>query len=195
MAMPGGQHPVAVTASPGLGTSRKGGSTARAVLVRALAVLAVAAAVGVLAGMSAWSAGRASVDRDELIAQGRAAGRAQVLARVNHDGAAERNIEARYAPGGSGYEKIYRRGWRAGTREARSQTAFESRAHGRLLGAKAAMGGFAWESGSWYLVQAGSGGDLTGDQPAVHRRVGPLTGGTQYALCGGRICRSGAPKQ
>jgi hypothetical protein len=194
--MPGRQHAPALTPGPRLGPAR-GRGTLGAVLVRALAVLAVATGVAVAVGLTSWTAGRASVDREGLLAEGRAEGRAEVLAAMEARAARDRGAEGASSVGARlRTQRIYRRGWRDGRAQGVSKTSFEQRAHGRMLGAKAALGGFAggWAPGGWYVVQVGGGSTLTGGQPAVTRRVGPLGTGERYSVCGGRICRAPAAR-
>jgi hypothetical protein len=194
MTTPGRQHAPALAPGHRSGSTPRSRSTFGAVFVRALAVLAVAAGVAVAVGVTSWSAGRASVDRAELLAEGRAQGRLQVLEALKERREPRRTV----APSdrdsaGTVAERSYRRGWRAGRREGASKTSFEQRAHGRMLGAQAALGRLGgWSQGGWYIVQVGAGSTLTGGQPAVTRRVGPLGADARYGLCGDRICRTGA---
>jgi hypothetical protein len=199
--MPGRQHAPALVAGPQMGSqpgARRGGFGA--VFVRALAVLALAAGVAAAVGLAAWTAGRSSVDthavRTEAYAAGRADAASALTARAKRAGGSSASASALSdGPPGGAAGRAWRRGFAAGRREGAAKTSFEQRAHGRALGAAAALGRFAgsWSVRGWYIVQIGPGSTLTGGQPSLARRVGPLGNGEHYGLCGaGRVCRSGA---
>src|SRR4051794_6904461 len=198
--MPGRQEisAVAVTA-PAVVSGRS--QTARVLLPRIAAVAVLVAAVGVIAALAGYARGRGSVDQDALRAQAYAAGRTAAAAKAApaarpassavHTASAS-SPSLHLAPSRAEVTRAFDAGRRQGLRDA----SFAQRAHGRALGAAAALGGFpaGWSLGRWYIVRMAPGDSLTAGGPRIAQRVGPLAPGEAYSACrGGRtVCQSAA---
>jgi hypothetical protein len=173
----------------------------RGVAARVLAVVVLAAAVAVIAALGGYTHGRGSVDADALQAKAYATGHAAGLNDAHRSAARAKAVTSASPVGRGGSHVItgpsaemraqLRRAYAAGA----SAAAFEQRAHGRALGASAALGNFpdGWATGRYYIVRLSAGSTLTGGRPAVASRIGPLSNGQRYMACRGgqEICPAG----
>ena len=193
--MPGRHLDTQVLAIPETRVALPRPRSARVLLPRIVALALLVAAVGAIAGLSGYTRGRASIDQDAVRAQAYAAGHAVGMqdGRRADAAAAAAAVHAAHAPASSA--RAVRAAWAAGHRAGVLETSYPQRAHGRALGAAAALGSFAggWSTGRWYLVRPEPGGSLTAGRPRIVSRIGPLAPGQSYVACqgGAAMCRAG----
>jgi hypothetical protein len=195
--MPGRQQSSlgVVAAVPPATPARAG---ARVVVPRLLALALLIGIVAVIAALGGYAAGKGSVDQDALQAKAYAQGQLAGEHSARKDAAGKAGAAALSATPASVGSRSHvitgpsaevraqlRRAYAAGASSARGAAVAE-RAHGRALGAAAALGNFGgWSTGRWYIVRFAPGGTLSGGQPTIASRLGPLADGAGYAACRG----------
>jgi hypothetical protein len=163
-----------------------------------LRIAALAVVLGLMGAASGFVYGRNSNNtasaKDDASAvgfhQGRAVGLKQGRA----------TTLAGFAPGKVAYNRIYRKGYAAGSRagykKGSTAGARAGATQGETTGENNVFQGFAggWQLGGWYVVKLASGGSIghTG-QYGLSARIGPIRRSQTYQLCdsGNGICRSG----
>ena len=178
----------------------------RVVMSRLVVLSLLVGAVALIAALAGYERGRGSVDQDALqakaYAQGQLAARNAAKRGASADGArAQSSADAGDSPsvtaaarrshvitGPSAEVRAQlRRAYRAGVTAGAARLS----GSGRALGAAAVLGNFpgGWATGQWYVVRLAPGSARSGGQPTLASRLGPLTNGHGYTVCGGnQLC-------